>query len=334
LSVSDVGEFGLITRVAARLAPPPPPAGPGDDAAVVPVRSGAVVASTDLLVEGRHFRLDWSTPYDVGRKAAAQSLADIVAMGGVPTALLIGLACPPDTPLAVTDGIAEGLRDECRPTGARVVGGDVVSAGNILLAVTALGDLDGLGPVTRAGARPGDTVVLAGTVGRSAAGLELLLAGVSTGPLVAAHRNPAPPYRAGPALARAGATSMIDVSDGLLADLGHVAEASGVVIEVDVDLLVALQPDVAPVHLLTGGEDHGLVATLPPGVTPPAGAHAIGTVIAAAAADRPAEARAVGRHVPAGLAAGRRGWDHFAGPGDPRGPGDQAGREGPGESGD
>ncbi len=299
------------------MAAPPAPAGPGDDAAVVYATSGSLVVTTDILVESRHFRLDWSSPYDVGRKAAAQNLADVVAMGAWPTALLIGLACPPATRLTVTDGLADGLRDECAETGAAVVGGDVVSADQLIIAVTALGDPRGRAPVLRSGARPGDTVVLAGTVGRSAAGLELLRAGVTTGPLVAAHRRPTPPYAAGPDLARAGATSMIDVSDGLLADLGHVARASGVVIEVDADALAAYEPAVPAIHRLTGGEDHGLVATLPPGAVLPSGVRPIGRVLGPADPDDPAgpegaagTVRVVGADVPADLL-GQPGWDHF-----------------------
>ena len=202
----EAGEFGLIARVVSRLASPPPPEGPGDDAAVVQTPSSAIVVTTDLLVEGRHFRLDWSDPYDVGHKAAAQSLADVAAMGARPTVLVVGLACPASTPVEVTDGFADGLRDECRRAGAVVVGGDVVSADSLLLAVTALGDLDGRAAVTRAGATPGDLLVLAGTVGRAAAGLDLLRAGGRDGPLVTAHRRPMPPYEAGPALAVAGAS--------------------------------------------------------------------------------------------------------------------------------
>ncbi|WP_322761305.1 thiamine-phosphate kinase [Frankia sp. Cr2] len=326
MSVSDAGEFGLIARVVTRLGAPGPPAGPGDDAAVVPTPTGSVIATTDLLVEGRHFRFDWSSPYDVGRKAAAQSLADVAAMGGTPTALLIGLACPPSTPIEIVDGVADGLRDECALVGAVVVGGDMVSASEVCLAVTALGELAGRTPLTRAGARPGEVVVLAGTVGRSAAGLELLLAGVRDGPLVAAHRRPSPPYSAGPALAHAGASSLVDVSDGLLADLGHVAGASGVVFEVDVAALRALVPGVDVRHLLTGGEDHGLVGTLPAGVDPPPGVAVIGRTlpVGSAGGGRP-EVRLVGEGIPPdlrgphrdgpapdGTAGTARGWDHFS----------------------
>ena len=268
MSVGDLGEFGLIARVAARLGGPPAPAGPGDDGAVVPAPDGRVVATTDLLVEGRHFRLDWSSAYDVGQKAAAANLADVAAMGAVATALLVGLATPPGLPLEVADGLVDGLRDEAARVGALVVGGDVVAADALLLAITALGDLQGRAPVTRAGARPGDVVVLAGELGRSAAGLALLRSGARDGPLVDAHRRPTPPYSSGPALADLGATAMCDVSDGLVADLGHIGAASGVRIDLRAAALSRAE-GVTLQDALHGGEDHALVATLPAGLGHP-----------------------------------------------------------------
>jgi thiamine-monophosphate kinase len=272
-TLGDVGEFGLIARVTEGLAAGPDVlVGPGDDAAVVRMPDGRVVATTDLLVDGRHFRFDWSTPYDVGRKAAAQSLADVAAMGGTATALLVGLAAPASLALDVATALSAGLADEAARVGASVVGGDVVAADVVMIAVTALGDLAGREPVTRTGARPGDVLVVAGTLGGSAAGMAALRAGRDDLAVVAAHRVPDPPYAAGPALAAAGATAMIDVSDGLSGDLGHLLRP-GIGIEVDVTALPA-HPDLAaaaealgadPVPwLLAGGEDHALVAALPP----------------------------------------------------------------------
>src|SRR4051812_11847394 len=230
----DVGEFGLIARVIERLTSTPAVLlGPGDDAAVVAAPDGRVVATTDVLVEGVHFRRDWSSGYDVGRKAAAANLADIAAMGARGTALLVGLAAPADLPLAWSLELTDGLRDEAQLVGAAVVGGDVVRSDTLVVSVTALGDLEGRAPVTRAGARVGDVVVLAGELGRSSAGLDELAAGSREGELVDAHRRPSPPYEMGPVLAAAGATSMCDVSDGLVADLGHIARASGVAIDLD-----------------------------------------------------------------------------------------------------
>jgi thiamine-monophosphate kinase len=266
---------------------------------VVRAPDGRVVATTDVLVEGVHFRRDWSTAYDVGRKAAAANLADCAAMGATGTALLVGLAAPPDLPLAWATGLADGLRDEAALVGAVVVGGDTVTSERVVVSVTALGDLAGLAPVTRSGAQPGDVVVVAGRLGWSAAGLALLQAGTTEGPLVEAHRRPSPPYALGPELARAGATAMCDVSDGLLADLGHVATASGVVVGLHSGRLhdEAVELD----DVLTGGEDHALVATLPAGTPLPDGCRVVGRISAG-----PGQVLLDGE--PAGA---RGGWEHF-----------------------
>jgi thiamine-monophosphate kinase len=288
-----VGEFGLIAAVTARL--PLTAAvllGPGDDAAVVAAPDGRVVATTDVLVEGVHFRRDWSSGYDVGRKAAAANLADVAAMGGVGTALLVGLAAPADLPLQWALDLADGLRDECVLVGAAVVGGDTVRSDQIVVSVTALGSVDRW--VTRSGARAGDLVVLAGRLGRSAAGLRLLQQGITQGPLVEAHRRPEPPYAAGPLLAAAGATSMCDVSDGLVSDVGHLATASQVAI--DLDGAALRDVDVTLDDVLHGGEDHALVATVP---APVAGCRVIGRVIA-------------GEGVTLDGVPVSGGWEHFA----------------------
>src|SRR6476469_4163434 len=249
-TVRVVGEFGVIARVLARAGTARvAEIGPGDDAAVLGTSDGRVVASTDVLVEGRHFRRDWSSAEDIGHKAAAANLADIAAMGGTPTALLVGLACPSDTQTAWLEGVAAGLAAECAPLGAAVVGGDTSASAPgsaaVVLSVTALGDLGGRAPVLRSGARPGDVVALAGRLGWSGCGLAVLRRGFSS-PIaaVAAHRRPAPPYAAGPAAAEAGASSMCDVSDGLLADVGHLAADSRVTVDLDGSALerACLQP--------------------------------------------------------------------------------------------
>jgi thiamine-monophosphate kinase len=311
-TLAGVGEFGLIARVTSgRIQPAATLLGPGDDAAVVAAPDGRVVACTDVLVAGVHFRLDWSAPDQVGRKAAAANLADVAAMGAVPTALLVGLVCPADTPVATLTGLADGLWHEAGLVGVGVVGGDVASGATLVLSVTALGTLEGREPVTRCGARPGDVLALCGRIGWSAAGLAVLARGFrSPVAVVGAHRVPEPPYAAGPQAARAGATAMIDVSDGLLADLGHVARASAVVLDVRsgalevparlVDVGAALGVD--PLHwLLTGGEDHALAATFPG--APPEGWTVIGTV-------GEGEAAVLVDGKP--YAGGPAGWDHFA----------------------
>jgi thiamine-monophosphate kinase len=311
-TVADLGEFGLISRVTeGRVQPGSTLLGPGDDAAMVAAPDGRVLASTDVLVEGVHFRFDWSTPEQIGRKAAAVNMADIAAMGAAPTALLVGLGCPPSTSSALAEELAAGLWAEAKAAGAGVVGGDVVSAPQVVLSVTVLGDLRGREPVTRSGARPGDVLAIAGRLGWSAAGLAVLRRGFrSPVEVVGAHRVPTPPYAAGPAAAAAGATAMIDVSDGLLADLGHVAKASGVSLDVRSEA-VPLAPRLAEVAtalgadamrwLLTGGEDHALAAAFPPDAALPEGWLVIGSV-----------AEGSGVTVDGRPYDGTAGWDHFA----------------------
>jgi thiamine-monophosphate kinase len=312
-TVGSLGEFGLIAALTARL---PQHAGvllgPGDDAAVIAAPDGRVVACADLLVQDRHFRLLPGGGADVGRKAAAANLADVAAMGAVPTALLLGLVAPADLDAQWLLDMATGLATEAAETGAAVVGGDVSAGPLVVLAVSALGDLQGRAPVRRSGARVGDVVAVCGRLGDSAAGLALLAAGL--GPrhpdLVYAHHCPRPPYAAGPHAADAGATAMIDISDGLLADLGHLATAS----TVRIDLAeAALPPDdrlrtagadlgVDPADwVFGGGEDHALVATFPPGTSLPPGWRGIGWV----RAGQPAVT------VDGAIRQGHAGWDHF-----------------------
>jgi thiamine-monophosphate kinase len=289
VSIATIGEFGLIARVVARLAGGPEPVvGPGDDAAVVATPDGRVVASTDVLVEGRHFRRDWSSAQDIGHRAAAANLADIVAMGARPTALLVAFCAPPETEVAWVEELADGLSEEAAGAGAGVVGGDMSASPVLTIAVTALGDLEGRAPVRRTGARPGDLLALAGRVGYAAAGYTVLSRGFrSPKLLVEAHRRPLVPYPAGPAAAVLGATSMIDVSDGLLADVGHLARSSAVRIDVRTgafevpaqmrDAAGALGVD-PYTWLLGGGDDHALAATFPAGTDLPEDWLVIGTV--------------------------------------------------------
>ncbi|WP_323746430.1 thiamine-phosphate kinase [Catenulispora pinisilvae] len=332
-TIDDVGEFGLIARVQARLplTSPDTPVPAGDDAALLNAPDGRLAVSTDLLLEGNHFRRDWSSPRDIGHKAAAQNFSDIVAMGGVPTSLLLSMVLPGDLPVAWVEEFAEGVAGECAGLGAIVAGGDMVRGELITISVTVLGTLEGRAPVLRSGARPGDTVAVAGRLGWSAAGLELLLSGEETGveagdgaeqasggvaeagpgsagpaavpagagsagstlarpeagsagsvapqpaDYLSAHRRPSPPYAAGPQAARAGATAMLDVSDGLLADLMHLAVASGVAVDVDSALAVTT-PGPRLDLVLTGGEDHALVATFASGAELPEGWRPIGRV--------------------------------------------------------
>jgi thiamine-monophosphate kinase len=314
MTVARTGEFGLIARVTARLATGPTCLiGPGDDAAVVTAPDGRVVASTDVLVEGRHFRRDWSSAQDVGHRAAAANLADIAAMGAEPTALLVALCAPPDLDVGWAEALADGLGEEAATVGASVVGGDMSGSPTLTIAVTALGDLGGRAPVLRSGARPGDVVALAGRIGYAAAGYTVLSRGFRTPKLlVEAYRRPEVRYRAGPEAGRLGATAMIDVSDGLLADLGHIAAGSRVGIDVKRDAfeVPAQMRDAASAlgvdpytWILGGGEDHALAATFPPDVQLPAHWLVIGSVDSAEDAGVTVDGRPY-RDGPAG-------WDHF-----------------------
>lgn len=287
-TLADAGEFGLISELVS-LFPQGEHVlvGPGDDAALLRIRNGHVVVSTDLVVEGRHFRRDWADAVDVGHRAAAQNLSDVNAMGGTAHSLTIGLAAPADLPAAWAVDFARGFAAECALVGASVVGGDVTRASEIVIAVTVIGAVT-QAPVLRSGARPGDVLALAGRQGWAAAGLAVLGRGFrSPRAVVEAYRRPEPPYAAGPAAAAAGATAMVDISDGLLAEAGHLAAASGVAIDVrtgDLEIpepfrAVAAALNADPLSfLLTGGDDHALLATFPPDATLPDGWTVIGSV--------------------------------------------------------
>ncbi|MBO0677265.1 thiamine-phosphate kinase [Mycolicibacterium sp. S2-37] len=291
-SLAEVGEFAVIDRlVRGRRQPQSVTVGPGDDGAVLAAPDGHVVVSTDMLIEGRHFRLDWSTPHDVGRKAVAQNAADIEAMGAVATGFVVGFGAPSHTPVAAATALSDGLWEEAGAIGAGIVGGDMVSAPQWVVSVTVLGDLAGRRPVRRGGARPGDVVAVIGDVGASAAGYELLRRGIGGfDALRRTHLVPRPPYGQGRVAADAGATAMTDVSDGLLADLAHIASASGCVVDISRDLLGADYRALADAAaatgadpwqwILGGGEDHALVATF--AADPPLGWRVIGRVLAGA----------------------------------------------------
>ena len=309
-TVADVGEFALIEELAGVFEQGEQVlVGPGDDAAVLRVRNGHVVVSTDLMVEGRHFRRDWASADDVGHRAAAQNLSDVNAMGGRATSLTIGLAAPADLPARWALDFARGFADECALVGASVVGGDLTRSDQVVVAVTVLGGCT-VSPVLRSGAEPGDVLALTGRQGWAAGGLAVLGRGFrSPRVLVEAYRRPEPPYDAGPVAAEAGATSMIDISDGLLAEARHLAEASGVAVDVRRDAFVVPEPLVAvgsalgadPLgFILGGGDDHALLATFPDAAAVPDGWQVVGSV-----------AEGSGVTVDGGDYDGPTGWTHF-----------------------
>jgi thiamine-monophosphate kinase len=307
-TVSEVGEFPLIERLR-DLFPQGEQVlvGPGDDAAVLRIRNGHVVVSTDVLVEGRHFRRDWASAADIGHRAAAANLSDVNAMGGRAHSLTIGLAAPRDLPAQWALEFAQGFAEECSLVGASVVGGDLTSADELVVAVTVLGSCV-QSPVLRSGAEAGDVLALTGRQGWAAGGLAVLGRGFrSPRLLVEAYRRPEPPYDAGAAGAAAGATAMIDVSDGLLAEARHLAEASGVAIDVRRDAFEIAEPLQAvgaalgadPIEfILGGGDDHALLATFPGAV--PEGWEVIGSVAAGS-----------GVTVDGAPYDGPTGWTHF-----------------------
>ncbi|GAB6897543.1 thiamine-phosphate kinase [Kineosporia succinea] len=328
LTIGTLGEDPLVAGVIDRYPPAPwLTVGPGDDAAVLDLSgslAGPVVACTDTLVEGQDFLRSWSTARDIGIKVAAQNFADVAAMGGRPHTLLVSLTTPADVPASWANEMADGLVAECARAGAVVAGGDVSAGSEIVVTGTALGTLAVGRAVLRSGASTGDVVAVTAGSGRSGAGWALLREGVVKGgvpsgdpvlrdpvlgdpvlgdlvlgdpvleTLVAEHRAPVPPYSAGVEAALAGATAMIDTSDGLVRDATRIAVSSGVVLDLDPaalnpgdDLLHAAKAlghggasatDVAQDWVLTGGEDHALLACFPPSVTLPAAFRAIGVV--------------------------------------------------------
>ena len=309
-TLADVGEFPLIDALTEVFTEGEQVlVGPGDDAAVLRVRNGHVVVSTDLLVEGRHFRRDWASAEDVGHRAAAANLSDINAMGGRAHSLTIGLAAPPSLPAAWALDFARGFAEECALVGASVVGGDLTSADQVVVAVTVLGACT-QAPVLRSGAEPGDVVALAGRQGWAAGGYAVLGRGFrSPRVLVEAYRRPEPPYAAGRAAAEAGATAMIDVSDGRVAEAGHLAAASEVAIDLRRDAFDLAEPLQAvgaalgadPLQfVLGGGDDHALLATFPADASLPEGWTVVGSVSAG-----------TGVTVDGAAYDGPTGWSHF-----------------------
>ena len=277
-TIGTIGEFGLIKQLTRRLVMPPAVSvGPGDDGAVFLINGSAVI-STDMLIEGVHFRRDWSSAVDVGHKSGAVNVADLEAMGASPVAMVLALGAPEDTDLSWVKEFMTGFREEAETADVALVGGDLTGARELTISVTVIGETAGRPPVLRSGARPGQVIAIRGRLGWAAAGLATLARGFrSPRAAVDAQRQPQVPYGAGRQAALAGASAMIDISDGLLADLGHVAQASGVAIDLesarfsigDPVRAVAAALNADPLaFVLTGGEDHALAAAFDPGRVP------------------------------------------------------------------
>jgi thiamine-monophosphate kinase len=271
------------------------------------------------MIEGHDFRLDWSSGYDLGWKAVASNVADVAAMGAKPTALVVALAVPASTTIAWLEAFADGLREACQAMapGASVVGGDLAAAEQVMIAVTAHGALEGREPVLRSGAKAGDVLAVAGTLGRAACGLALLQSGEATAisaydDWVNVQRRPQPPIQAGIDAANARATSMLDLSDGLAKDAHRIARASGVTLVIDRVQLSGFEAMLeepamriganAMDWVIGGGEDHSLLATFPADAPLPRAFKPIGRVVERAAAEVLLDAEPLAE----------RGWDSFA----------------------
>ena len=313
-TLADLGEDGLLSVIFPLLPGGPGVLlGPGDDTALLSAPGGSVLATTDAMVRGRDWLDEWSSGADVGAKTVAQNIADIAAMGGVPTGLLVTLIADPQTPVGWVRDFTQGLAKAATEAGVPVLGGDLSSApeGVLVVSVTALGSCAEGEPVRRSGARVGDTLAVCGSLGHSAAGLLLLQRGQSAlaPELVSYHCRPRPPHEQGPVAARAGASAMLDISDGLGRDAGRLARASGVGIELDDALLSS---DVAQLqHLMSddeawrcvteGGEEHSLLACFPSGSALPDTWRKVGDVVAGSGV------------LLRGVPVTRGGWDHFGG---------------------
>jgi thiamine-monophosphate kinase len=290
-----MGEFELLARMRERL----PASGPrihlgsGDDAAVS-LPGGATATSVDALVDGVHFRRNLASPAQIGHKALATALSDLAAMGAEAGEAYVVLGLPPDFSEDECIEMLDGMTALASATGTDLVGGDLTRASELFLTITVVGhSSDPAALVQRHGARPGDALVLTGEIGGAAAGLELLdeprpgtdfafsaadgvgITKSAMEGLVGRQLEPTPRLEAGRALARAGATAMIDLSDGLGADAGHLARASGVKLAIEADAVplsaaartlseLSEATDRDPWHLLNGGEDYELLASLPP----------------------------------------------------------------------
>ena len=307
-TLADLGEDAVLARIIARITPAANlTVGPGDDGSVSAL-PGPVVLSSDMLVEDQDFTAAWFDPYKLGIKAAAQNLADIYAMGATPHGLLLNIAAPATTPISDLEDLTQGLVDEAGRADCGLIGGDLSAGSELVISVTAVGYLPAAEvpgstsahsasagnaaprPLLRSGARPGDTVFLAGTLGRAAAGLDLLFAGhrPAQGPtaeladLIETQLAPRPDYEAAGRLP-GWASAAIDASDGLVGDLGKVAAASGVDVDLDAGDLDAIAAPLLPAAralgaedpaararhwVLTGGEDHGFIVAGPAASAP------------------------------------------------------------------
>ncbi|WP_256838631.1 thiamine-phosphate kinase [Ornithinimicrobium faecis] len=323
-TLGELGEAGILSDIFASLRTTEAVlVGPGDDTALL-ATSGPVLATTDAMVRGRDWLDEWSSAEDVGAKVVVQNLADLAAMGGTGTGLLVTLVAPGSIPAQWARGLTAGIGSVADAWGVPVIGGDLSSSdGAVMVSVTALGELPGGRAVLRSGAAPGQAVAVSGSLGRSAAGLEILrrsdadwwpepASADAASRWVAYHCRPDPDLSQGVRAAQAGAGAMIDVSDGLVRDGGRIASASKLRLDLDEEVIADLAAEFEPVLggrgaldcVLSGGEEHSLLATFPTGAVPQGW-----TVVG-----RTAEAGVAGPGVWwRGERATGGGWDHFGG---------------------
>lgn len=323
-TLDELGESGILADIFDQLTTTDRVlVGPGDDTALL-ATSGPVLATTDAMVRGRDWRDEWSSARDVGAKVVVQNLADLAAMGGVGTGMLVTLIAPGSLPAPWASDLTAGIAEVSAAMGVPVIGGDLSSSeGSVVVSVTALGELTGGQAVLRSGASPGQELAVSGSLGRSAAGLEVLRRSEAdwwpptqyaerAAGWVAYHCRPDPDLTQGPRAAEAGATAMIDVSDGLVRDSRRLAEASAVRVDLAEEQLAELSAEYEPVLgartavdcVLSGGEEHSLLATFPAGQVP-SGWTTIGRTVAVGAAGPGVWWR--------GERASGGGWDHFGG---------------------
>ena len=272
MKLSRLGEFALIKRIR-RLTPSGRGVllGIGDDAAWVESRYGSVLVTSDLLIQDIHFKLEWTSMFALGHKVLAVNLSDIAAMGGRPAYLILGLGIPADFTSTQISEFYRGVNSLAARTGVLLIGGDTNIARCLTISACVIGHPVST-PVRRSGAQSGDDIYVTGTIGDSSLGMELLQSGRAlssrgfAGYLIARHRQPTPRVLVGQTLARRRlATAMIDVSDGLLQDLGHICEASGVGAEIWLDHVPlssayrAMAGKDAAQRALSGGEDYELL---------------------------------------------------------------------------
>ncbi|WP_026843051.1 thiamine-phosphate kinase [Citrifermentans bremense] len=274
MRLAELGEFGLIDRIKKNVAASPSVLlGIGDDAAaLVPAPECVTLITCDMLLEAVHFDLSFCDPESLGRKSLSVNLSDLASMGAHPRQFLLGIALGKEVPIEFMDRFMAGVLEQAERFGATLVGGDTcASKGGIAISITALGEQRPELVLKRSGARPGDLICLSGTVGDAAAGLEALRQGVREGFLVSRQLDPTPRVAAGVALAEGGlATAMIDVSDGVLGDLGHIREMSGVGARLELaklplsDEYRAACGDDPYALALSGGEDYELLFCIDP----------------------------------------------------------------------